>query len=80
MGLCLLIRSGLFSDFLCSSAGFAPPGTVVIEVPAVGGLAPWEGFRKESCSIGNVKKMFSSTEIELGTNKHLAMENNTFGI
>ena len=47
LGLCLLIRSGLFSDFLCSSAGYAPPGTVVIEVPAVGGLGPWEGFRNE---------------------------------
>ena len=54
LGLCLLIRTGLFSDFLCSSAGYAPPGTVVIEVPAVGGLAPLGGFRKESCSIGNV--------------------------
>lgn len=38
LGLCLLIRSGLFSDFSCSLQGFAPPDTVVIEVPGVGGL------------------------------------------
>lgn len=45
VGLCLLIRNGLFAEFLCSPAGIAPPDTVVIEVPGVGGLSqPQQGM------------------------------------
>lgn len=37
LGLCLLVRSGVFSDLSCGTV--APPGTVQAEVPEVGGIS-----------------------------------------
>lgn len=37
LGLCLLIHSGIFSDWSCGTV--APPGTVQVEVPEVGGIS-----------------------------------------